>query len=387
MSSFSADCVDLVKEFEGFRSEAYPDPGTGGDPWTIGFGHTEGVHPWMRCTREQAEEWLEEDLEWAAQSVDDYVRVELWQSAYDALTSFAYNVGPSAFGDSTLVRRLNAGEDILPVIEQELPRWVNGGSGPMAGLIRRRDAEVQLAREGAPAARSAATLPVIRLSDAAEYFKGYDHQVEAFNYLQQLLDDEELEHFARLYRDSPEQDASQQVLSVRYYYQLDSETPQGFRMCFSSTNGMLVEYLKPGTLGSVNGDDDYLDRVEQFGDTTDSNAQVQALRSFGVDCEFIQDGTWEIVEDQIAKGYPVPVGWLQNGPVTAPTGGGHWSLIVGLEGDDLIVHDPFGEAALVSGGYISKAPTAGRYVRYSRESFGPRWMVEGSGSGWMIRVK
>ena len=386
MSSFSADCVDLVKEFEGFEAHAYPDPGTGGDPWTIGYGHTEGVSPWMTCTREQAQAWLEEDLEWASQAVEDYVRVELWQSAHDALTSFVFNVGASAFGDSTLVRRLNAGEEILPVIEQELPRWVKGGSGVLRGLILRREAEIELAREGAAGAEEKPAGPTpIDLARAAEYFKGYEHQIEAWDYLEDLLTQEELEKFASMYRQDVENE--QTVLDVRYYYQLDSETPQGFRMCFSSTNGMLVEYERPGTLSGVNGDDQYLERVEQYGDTTDASAQVQALRSFGVDCEFATDGTWEIVEDQIAKGHPVPVGWLHKGGVDSPSGGGHWSLIVGLDGDSLVVHDPFGEAALVDGGYVSKAPTAGRFVRYSRKNFGPRWMVEGSGSGWMIRVK
>ena len=384
MSSFSADCIDLVKEFEGFEAQAYPDPGTGGEPWTIGYGHTGGVSPWMTCTREQAQAWLEEDLEWASQAVEDYVRVELWQSAHDALTSFVFNVGASAFGDSTLVRRLNAGEEILPVIAQELPRWVKGGSGVLPGLIRRREAEIELAREGFAEVEAVGPAP-IDLARAAEYFKGYEHQIEAWDYLEELLTQEELDKFASFYRQDVENDRT--VLDVRYYYQLDSETPQGFRMCFSSTNGMLVEFERPGTLSGVNGDDQYLERVERYGDTTDASAQVQALRSFGVDCDFVTDGTWEIVEDQISRGHPVPVGWLHKCSVESPCGGGHWSLIVGLDGDDLVVHDPFGEAALVTGGYVSKAPLARRFVRYSRKNFGPRWMVEGPGSGWMIRVK
>ena len=385
MPRFSADCVDLVKEFEGFEAHAYPDPGTGGEPWTIGFGHTEGVTPWMTCTAEQATIWLQQDLEWASQAVEDYVRVELWQSAHDALTSFAYNIGASALGDSTLVRRLNAGEPIFPVIQQELPRWVKGGSGTLAGLVRRREAEIDLAREGAPIPATPVSTPApIELTSAAEHYKGLEHQIEAFDYLQDLLTTAELNEFARLYRAGSD---SNRTLEVRYFYQLDSETPQGFRMCFSSTNAMLVEYEHPGTLSSANGDDEYLARVEQYGDTTDSAAQVSALRSFGVECDFIMNGDWEDIEDQIAKGHPVPCGWLHLGHVNAPTGSGHWSLIVGLDGDDLIVHDPFGEAALISGGYVSKAITAGRYVRYSRKNFGPRWMVEGSGTGWMIRVK
>lgn len=385
MAKFSSDCVELVKEFEGFESRAYPDPGTGGEPFTIGYGRAHGVSPWDTCTQEQAEAWLRDDLVWADQAVTDYVRADLWQSAHDALTSFAYNVGAGALAESTLCRRLNAGEPVMKVIEEELPRWVNGGNGKMAGLVRRRDAEVELARKGQPKEKVKSTpARAISLVDAAEYFKGYEHQVEAFDYLEDLLTPSELSEFARLYRQNNEN--SDGLLDVRYYYQLDSETPEGFRMCFSSTNGMLVEWEEPGTLSSVNGDDEYLARVSRYGDTTDAQAQVRALESYGIDCEFITTGTWELIEDQISKGHPVPVGWLHKGNVSAPTGGGHWSLVVGIEGDSLVVHDPFGEASLVGGGYVSTAPTAGMFVRYSKKNFGPRWMVEGPGTGWMIRV-
>ena len=384
MAVFSVDCLDLVKEFEGFRANAYPDPGTNAEPWTIGYGHTEDVHPWMTCTSEQATEWLRVDLEWASLSVEDYVRVELWQSAHDALTSLVFNIGATAFSESTLVERLNNGEPVLTVISEELPRWVNAGGREMAGLVRRRESEIELAREGAPRPVVVPVAkPPIELVAAAEHFDGLEHQIEAFDYLQELLTTAELEEFARLYRNSP---GHNRTLPVRYYYQLDSETPQGFRMCFSSTNAMVVEFLHPGTLSSY-GDDDYLARVEEFGDTTDSAAQVKALESYGIECDFLMSGGWEDLEDQLSKGYPIPVGWLQKGHVGAPNGSGHWSLVVGMDGDDLIVHDPFGEARLVAGGYVSKAPTAGQFVRYSRKNFGSRWMVEGPGTGWMIRVK
>ena len=114
---------------------------------------------------------------------------------------------------------------------------------------------------------------------------------------------------------------------------------------------------------------------------------MKSLESYGIECDFLMSGDWEDLEDQLSKGFPIPVGWLHKGHVDAPGGSGHWSLIVGMDGEDLVVHDPFGEARLVSGDYASKAPTAGQFVRYSRKSFGPRWMVEGPGTGWMLRIK
>lgn len=380
MAYFSHKAIELIKEFEGLELSAYPDPGTGGEPYTIGYGHTAGVRPWDTTSPAQAEEWLIEDMEWANDAVNDYVRVDIPQSVHDALVSFVFNIGPTAFSESTLVRRLNNGEPIERVVREELPRWDKGGSGPLPGLTRRRAAEIELAVSGLPEPVPGAPERAIDLVDAARYFKGLRHQEEAFDYLQDLLTQAELKEFARRYRNSPDR-----ILDVRYYYQFDSVTTQGNRMCFSSVNGMLVEWEQPGTLSSATGDDEYLERVELYGDTTDATAQVSALRSYGIDCEFVMDGGWDDIEEQIAEGHPVPVGWLHEGALPG-SGGGHWSLIVGLEGDNLVVHDPAGEADLVGGGYVSRAMTAGQFIRYSRKNFGKRWMVEGPGSGWMIRV-
>ncbi|WP_236273088.1 lysozyme, partial [Escherichia coli] len=54
--------IDLIKQFEGYSSKAYPDPATGGAPWTIGYGTTKGVKPGMIITAEQAEKMLRDDV-------------------------------------------------------------------------------------------------------------------------------------------------------------------------------------------------------------------------------------------------------------------------------------------------------------------------------------
>ena len=133
VSSFSSNAVELVKEFEGLELKAYPDPGTGGAPWTIGYGHTSGVKQGDHCTEAEATAWLVLDMKSANDAVNRLISVELIQSVHDALVSFTYNVGGGALGESTLVRRLNAGEDQIPVLTQELPRWNKGGNGVMPG--------------------------------------------------------------------------------------------------------------------------------------------------------------------------------------------------------------------------------------------------------------
>jgi len=173
-------------------------------------------------------------------------------------------------------------------------------------------------------------------------------------------------------------------LSVPWFSQLDSCTDQARRMCFSSSCAMLLAFLRPGVLSGANGDDQYLQRVRRYGDTTDPAAQLNALASYGIEAEFTQKASFRTIEAQIAAGMPVPCGYLHRGPVEQPGGGGHWLIVVGHTPTHLIVHDPFGEADLVSGATIGGTA---RFCRYSRRNFGRRWMVEGADSGWAVLAK
>jgi len=152
-------------------------------------------------------------------------------------------------------------------------------------------------------------------------------------------------------------------------------------MCFSSSCAMLLAFLKPGALSGPNGDDQYLARVHQFGDTTDPAAQIEALSSYGITARFSNQASFSTLEEQIAAGIPVPCGYLHRGPISRPGGGGHWLIIVGITPTHLIVHDPFGEADLVNGTTVGGIA---RFCRYSRANFGRRWMVEGEGTGWAV---
>lgn len=236
------------------------------------------------------------------------------------------------------------------------------------------------------------------LTDFFAYYTGAPWQVSATRILEEdlkeyaphlLLDSAE---WIKEYRNGPPKEPEQPeqpYLNVPYLYQYDSDTEQGARMCFSSSNAMLVEFLKPGTLrGTDQPDDAYLDQVLEYGDTTSAEAQVQALAHYGVEAQFRMDGTSQQVKDLIRSGVPVPVGILIRGHVSAPGGGGHWIVLVGF--DDLaqqwIVHDPAGELDCLNGGYVASGPTDGRFVRYSYKNLNPRWMVAGEGDGWLMEA-
>lgn len=136
----SANGLRFIAGFEGWRSHAYPDPGTGGAPWTIGFGHTgRDVHPGLVISRARGFQLLRRDVATAEAAIARYVKVGLSQHRYDALVSFIYNVGVGNFATSTLLRELNHSH--YHAAADQFLRWTRGGSGVMAGLVRRRQAE------------------------------------------------------------------------------------------------------------------------------------------------------------------------------------------------------------------------------------------------------
>lgn len=149
----SSDCIKLVQQFEGFAKkrpdgsvEAYPDPATGGDPWTIGFGTTgPDVKKGTVWTRKQAEDRFAAHLnEFAAKVTKLLGSSPTTQPQFDALVSFAYNVGTANLSSSTLLRKHKARD--YRGAAAEFARWNKANKKVMAGLTRRRAAEAALYR-------------------------------------------------------------------------------------------------------------------------------------------------------------------------------------------------------------------------------------------------
>lgn len=150
--------LELIKEFEGWRALAYPDPATGGEPWTIGYGHTSAagepkVKPGMIISKEEGLIILARDLEKYEAHVRRMVKVPTTANQHGALTSLCYNIGPGNLGGSTLIRKLNAG-DYAGAADQ-FRVWNKANKKVMAGLTRRRLAETKLflAADGAQPAK------------------------------------------------------------------------------------------------------------------------------------------------------------------------------------------------------------------------------------------
>ena len=140
----SSEGINFIAQWEGFVPTPYED--IAGHP-TIGYGHKilphETFNPVVPITVEEAQNLLRADAQIAESAVTRLVAVPVTQRQYDALVSFAYNVGAQAFGTSTLLKKLNAGD--YNGASDEFQRWnkatVDGKLVVIAGLSNRRNAE------------------------------------------------------------------------------------------------------------------------------------------------------------------------------------------------------------------------------------------------------
>ena len=322
----------LIREYEGFESSAYPDPATGDKPWTLGWGFTSLNDALIKkgdsISREDADalldNWIETKVVPAlARSVPGWKSLPV--ARQNALVSFAWNVGWGFYGAAgfeTISKCLR--ESDYDAVPAAMLLYINPGSNVEAGLRRRREAEGKLWG-------ITAKTPFV-------------------------------------------------LLKVPYEYQNDNKSGTGYRECFSSSCAMIAKYY-----GKVKSDDAYNAVRAKFGDTTDSQAQLAALRSLGLQARFVTNAAPGLLDLELRANRPVAVGWLHHGPYNAPTGGGHWSVVIGFDPGYWILNDPNGEADLINGGYVNHTKGAG--VKYSRQRFDRRWMVDGAATGWAILVK
>ena len=141
--------LDLIKSFEGLELKAYPDPATGGEPWTVGDGHTgPAARPGLVWTQAQANNALADDVSRFADGVSKLIgAAPTTGNQFDAMVSLAYNIGLGNFKESTLLRLHKEG-DYAGAAGQFI-RWNKAAGKIMAGLTRRREAEAALYRKAA----------------------------------------------------------------------------------------------------------------------------------------------------------------------------------------------------------------------------------------------
>ena len=150
--------VELIAEFEGLRLVAYQC--TAG-VWTIGWGETDGVRPGDRCTQEQADRWLLEDLEERVRAVRDACTLPPTDAELGAMVSLAYNIGMAGFRQSTVLRQHNAGNHAAAgrafSLWNQITNPTTGRKEEDNGLTARRAREAAIYLAGA--AQAAPSMP------------------------------------------------------------------------------------------------------------------------------------------------------------------------------------------------------------------------------------
>jgi lysozyme len=138
--------LEMIKKHEGFRAKPYLCPA---NVPTIGYGATyylNGTNVSMTdgsISKSQATDLLKKMVERYEQGVERYLQVEVNQNQFDALVSFAYNLGLGAFKSSTLLKKINV-DPCDPDIAYQFKRWVRANGIKLEGLVRRRDEEAKL---------------------------------------------------------------------------------------------------------------------------------------------------------------------------------------------------------------------------------------------------
>lgn len=136
--------IELIKRFEGLELKAYQDSV---GVWTIGYGWTQPVDgkkvgPGMVIDQATADRLLKCGVVQYELGVNQLVKVRITQGQFDALVNFVYNLGLRSLSTSTLLQKLNAGDN--QGAAEQFGRWVNAGGVELKGLVKRRSAEREM---------------------------------------------------------------------------------------------------------------------------------------------------------------------------------------------------------------------------------------------------
>lgn len=138
--ALSASALVGIAQWEDYRGEAYTP--VKGDVPTIGFGTTSGVKRGDTITPTRALVRLLADADQYASAVKRCAPVPMYQHEFDSTVSFVYNVGPTAFCNSTMAKKFRSGDYTGAC--NELPKWVYFKGRKLSGLVKRRQAEYRL---------------------------------------------------------------------------------------------------------------------------------------------------------------------------------------------------------------------------------------------------
>jgi len=336
------EVAELNHYYESCRLKAYPDPGTGKEPITIGWGSTfyqDGSTIRLGNVITQAEanelyDYVCYEKFWRvlASTIPHWAEMSNKQKA--ALCSFAYNNGAKFYKNGrhdTIARNLR--ERDWGAVPGSMMMYRNPGQNVEVGLGRRRRAEglVWIGVEPASAC-SQAESEIKSPADCERYEQLLKLNPPSFRATTPSGTPPRLpsnitsqENLIGLWKPSRGVDAF--TLPVNHYAQIDNTGGDGYRECFLTSCTMLADYITHGSLskertekGLSEPEDAY--RLYMDGDTTIGDVHVKALKKIGIDAYFTTTASIEDVESSLYFGIPVPVG-------VGYKDSGHWVVVNG----------------------------------------------------------
>lgn len=341
--------------------------------------------------------------------VSQLVTAPINQNQFDALFSFASNIGVEKLSDSTLLKRINDLEDPSEVAKEELYKWNKEGNKVFQGLSRRRSMELELFchkplefkwgwasitskchtfLKKRPVVNSelssdeiAKIYPkrLIRRCRIIERTDGHTYLELGFGLGEWWVLDRHWDGLKTEIEIKPYavDDGLVYLRDFPYLYQKgDNECKHMSQVCAIA---MCLKYLDVPTINGVN---EYLNIVIKHGKTTSRPVHLLSMYELGFSAYFSLSEDSYSIKDEIKKGLPVVASIVSKGHMSNPVGGTHFVVITGYDKDNWQVQDPFGELDLVNGGLKNTSKEAGKNVKYPFKTFNKRFFVGGGATGW-----
>ena len=332
------------------------------------------------------------------------------QNQFDALFSFASNMGVDKLTDSKLLKRINALEDPSEVAKEELHKWNKEGNKVFQGLSRRRAAELELFCQKPPEFKwgwvsmtsknntwlKKRPLPALRLK-SDEKAKVYGGRAIRRCYVLEREDHHTFlelgfglgkwwvydNHWKGLKTEISVQPYAKDndlvyLREFPYEYYNEDEI-KGWRRSQAFCMAMVLKYLDAEGINGVN---DYINLLNKRGSNGSRDAHLQSIRTLGYTATFNQSVDPEDIKDNIKRGLPVIASVISKKHISNPKGGAHYVVITGYGYDYWLVQDPFGELDLIDGGWKDRSAEAGKNIKYNYEHFNRRLFVAGGATGW-----
>ena len=350
---------------------------------------------------------LEEDI-------SRLVTAPINQNQFDALISFASNVGISSLESSDLLQRLNQLENPHDVAVSELHKWNKEGNKVFQGLSRRRSAELDLFCHPLPeykwgwvsitsqrntflkkqpksvdelSSDDKALIPASRILKRCQILgreNGHTHlSVGAASCDGGLGDwwvvDRHWKGLKTEIEINPYAVKDDLIYLRNFPYLYQNGDDEEHRMSQVCSIAMCLKYLD---VPSINGINEYLNVVIKHGKATVRPVHLLAMKELGFSAYFSLSEDSYSIKDEIKKGLPVVASVVSKRHISNPTGGTHFVVITGYDSNSWLVQDPFGELDLIEGGWKKTDSIAGKNVKYSFETFNKRIFVGGGATGW-----